>query len=60
MMHMRAPLQLPLRLDIPKSAVRPMVRRKEGAKYMVSWKAEWIDAERMQKVVVNQALAKSG
>ena len=48
-----------LRLDIPKTDLRPVARRKEGAKYMVTWKAEWMDAEPMQKVV-NQALAKSG
>ena len=48
-----------LRLDIAKNEVRPMARRKEGAKYMVTWKAEWMDAEPMQKVV-DQALAKSG
>ena len=47
-----------LRVDISKSDLRPMARRKEGAKYMVTWKAEWMDAEPMQKVV-NQALAKS-
>jgi ABC-type Fe3+ transport system substrate-binding protein len=48
-----------LRLDIPKNDLRPVARRKEGAKYMVTWKEEWIDPEPMQKVV-NQALAKSG
>ena len=48
-----------LRVDIPKTDLRPMARRKEGAKYMVTWKAEWMDAEPMQKVV-NQALAKIG
>jgi len=48
-----------LRIDIPKSDLRPMARRKEGAKYMVTWKAEWMDSEPMQRVV-NQALAKSG
>ena len=47
-----------LRVDISKSDLRPMARRKEGAKYMVTWKAEWMDAEPMQKVV-SQALAKS-
>lgn len=46
-----------LRIDIPKTDVRPMARRKESAKYMVTWKEEWIDAEPMQRVV-NQALAK--
>lgn len=48
-----------LRLDIPKTDVRPMARRKDGAKYLVTWKEEWIDAEPMQRVV-NQALARSG
>lgn len=48
-----------LRIDIPKNDVRLMARRKEGAKYVVTWKEEWIDAEPMQKVV-NQALARSG
>ncbi len=48
-----------LRLDIAKTDVRPVARRKDGAKYMVTWNAAWIDAEPMQKVV-NQALAKSG
>ena len=47
-----------LRLDIPKTDVRPMIRRKDGAKYMVTWKSEWMDAEPMQKVV-NQALGES-
>ncbi|HWH77337.1 MAG TPA: extracellular solute-binding protein [Candidatus Binatus sp.] len=48
-----------LRLDIAKSELRPVARRKDGAKYMVTWKEEWIDAEPMQKVV-NQALTKIG
>jgi iron(III) transport system substrate-binding protein len=47
-----------LRVDISKSDLRPMARRKEGAKYRVTWKAEWMDSEPMQKVV-SQALAKS-
>jgi iron(III) transport system substrate-binding protein len=46
-----------LRIDIPKTDVRSIVRRKEGAKYVVTWKAEWIDVEGMQRVV-NQALGK--
>lgn len=48
-----------LRLDIPKTDLRAMARRKEGAKYIVTWKAEWIDSEPMQKVV-SEALARSG
>ena len=47
-----------LRLDIPKNDLRPMARRKPGANYMVTWKAEWMDSEPMQKIV-NQALAKA-
>jgi iron(III) transport system substrate-binding protein len=47
-----------LRVDIPKTDVRPMIRRKEGAKYVVTWKAESMDVEPMQKVV-NQALGES-
>ena len=47
-----------LRVDIPKTDVRPMIRRKEGAKYVITWKAESMDVEPMQKVV-NQALGES-
>jgi len=47
-----------LRVDIPKTDVRPMMRRKEGAKYVITWKAESMDVEPMQKVV-NQALGES-
>lgn len=47
-----------LRVDIPKTDVRPMIRRKERAKYVITWKAESMDVEPMQKVV-NQALGES-
>ena len=47
-----------LRVDIPKTGVRPILRRKEGAKYVVTWKAEWMDTAPMQKTV-SQALVKS-
>jgi iron(III) transport system substrate-binding protein len=47
-----------LRIDISKTDVRSFVRRREGANYVVTWKAEWIDVEGMQKVV-NQALGES-
>lgn len=47
-----------LRLDIPKNDVRPVARRKEGAKYVVTWKEDWIDSGPMQSVV-NQALSRS-
>ena len=48
-----------LRIDIPKSDLRPLARRKESAKYMVTWKAEWMDSKPMQDVV-NQALESGG
>jgi iron(III) transport system substrate-binding protein len=47
-----------LRVDIPKDDIRPMVRRKEGAKYVVTWKAEWMDTEPVQKLV-NESLGES-
>jgi iron(III) transport system substrate-binding protein len=47
-----------LRIDISKNDVRPVARRKEGAKYVVTWKEDWIDSEPMQRVV-NQALSRS-
>ena len=47
-----------LRVDIPKTDVPFFVRRREGARYVITWKAEWIDVEAMQNVV-NQALAES-
>lgn len=46
-----------LRIDIAKTDVRPMARRKEGARYIVTWKEDWIDSEPMQRVV-NQALSR--
>jgi len=47
-----------LRIDIAKNDVRPVARRKEGAKYVVTWKEDWIDSEPMQRVV-NQALSRN-
>ncbi|HEX9442692.1 MAG TPA: extracellular solute-binding protein [Candidatus Binatia bacterium] len=44
-----------LRIDIPKTEVRPYMRRRDGAKYIVTWTPEWMDTEPMMKVV-NQAL----
>jgi len=44
-----------LRMDIPKTDVRPAMRRKEGGQYIVTWKPEWMEMEPIQKVV-NQAL----
>jgi ABC-type Fe3+ transport system substrate-binding protein len=47
-----------LRTDIPKDDLRPLARRKQGANYWVTWKAEWMDTAPMQKVVT-EALAKT-
>ena len=47
-----------LRIDVPKTDVRPMVRRREGAKYVTSWKLESLDMEAVRKVVT-QALEES-
>ncbi|HEY2990228.1 MAG TPA: extracellular solute-binding protein [Candidatus Binatia bacterium] len=44
-----------LRIDIPKTEVRPFMRRRDGAKYIVTWTPEWMDTEPMMKVI-NQAL----
>jgi ABC-type Fe3+ transport system substrate-binding protein len=40
-----------LRIDIPKEAVPAVVRRREGAKYLVSWTPEWMNMEPIQKLV---------
>jgi iron(III) transport system substrate-binding protein len=44
-----------LRIDIPKTEVHPMMRRREGVKYHVMWNPEWMDMKAVEKVV-NQAL----
>jgi iron(III) transport system substrate-binding protein len=44
-----------LRIDIPKNEVRPYMRRRDGANYVVTWTPEWMDMEPMMKVI-NQAL----
>jgi iron(III) transport system substrate-binding protein len=44
-----------LRMDIPKTDVKPSVKRKEGGHYIVTWKPEWMEMEPIQKVV-SQAL----
>ncbi len=44
-----------LRIDIPKTDVHPMMRRREGVKYIVMWNPEWMDMKPVQEVV-NQAM----
>jgi len=45
-----------LRIDIPKDLVPATVRRREGAKYLVSWTPEWMEMEPIQKLA-DQVLA---
>lgn len=40
-----------LRIDIAKSDVAPTVRRREGARYVVTWTPEWMDMEPIGKLV---------
>jgi iron(III) transport system substrate-binding protein len=40
-----------LRVDIPKGEIAPAVRRREGAKYVVTWTSEWMDTQPIQKLV---------
>lgn len=40
-----------LRIDIAKSDVAPAVRRREGARYVVTWTPEWMDMEPIGKLV---------
>lgn len=44
-----------LRIDIPKTDVHPMMRRREGVKYLVMWNPEWMDMEPVN-AVISQAL----
>jgi iron(III) transport system substrate-binding protein len=47
-----------LRIDIPKTDVHPMMRRRDGVKYHVMWNPEWMDMKPVEKVI-NQALAEA-
>lgn len=40
-----------LRVDIPKSDVHPMMRRRDGIKYLVMWNPDWMDMEPVNAVV---------
>jgi iron(III) transport system substrate-binding protein len=44
-----------LRIDIPKTDVHPMMRRREGVKYHVMWNPDWMDMKPVEKVI-NQGL----
>jgi iron(III) transport system substrate-binding protein len=47
-----------LRIDIPKTDVHPLMRRRDGVKYHVMWNPEWMDMKPVEKVI-NQALAEA-
>lgn len=40
-----------LRVDIPKNDVAPILRRRAGAKYVVTWTPEWMDMKPIGKLV---------
>jgi len=44
-----------LRIDIPKNDVRPMLRRRDGVKYLQMWNPEWQDMKPVQELI-NQVL----
>ena len=44
-----------LRIDIPKTDVKPYMRRRDGGKYIVTWSPEVMDADPLMKLV-NQAV----
>jgi iron(III) transport system substrate-binding protein len=44
-----------LRIDIPKNDVHPMMRRRDGTKYIIMWNPEWMEMKPVEEVV-KQAL----
>jgi iron(III) transport system substrate-binding protein len=44
-----------LRIDIPKTDVHPMMRRREGANYIVMWNPDWMEMKPVDELV-KQAL----
>jgi iron(III) transport system substrate-binding protein len=47
-----------LRTDIPKGDVHPLVRRKEGVKYLEMWNPNWMNMKPVEELV-NQALSEA-
>jgi ABC-type Fe3+ transport system substrate-binding protein len=47
-----------LRIDIPKDDVAAVMRRRSGARYVVTWTPEWMNMEPIQKLV-DQALGEA-
>jgi len=46
-----------LRIDIPKDDVNPMMRRQDGAKYIIMWNPEWMKMKPVEELV-KQAMEK--
>jgi iron(III) transport system substrate-binding protein len=40
-----------LRIDIPKTDVHPMMRRRDGTKYIVMWNPDWMDGKPADEIV---------
>jgi iron(III) transport system substrate-binding protein len=40
-----------LRIDIPKTDVHPMMRRRDGTKYIVMWNPDWMDGKPADELV---------
>jgi len=40
-----------LRIDIPKNDVLPLVRRRDGIKYLLMWNPEWMDMKPVQDLI---------
>ena len=40
-----------LRIDIPKNDVLPLVRRRDGIKYLHMWNPEWMDMKPVQDLI---------
>ncbi len=40
-----------LRVDIPKSDVLPLMRRRDGVKYLLMWNPEWMDMQPVQDLI---------
>ena len=53
--HESAGLTDSLRIDIPKTDVRPMLRRRDGVKYLEMWNPAWQDMKPVQELI-NQVL----
>jgi len=47
-----------LRTDIPKTDVHPMMRRREGIKYLLMWNPDWMEMKPVQETI-NQVLGEA-